>query len=681
MIKLIVIEGSKTQSRFFAEPQISIGRSDQNHLQLNDRKSSRAHCRIDRVAEGYKLVDLDSQNGTLLNGQQISQKILRPGDQIGIGEAKIFFQRAPEEFRQDERAEQRDKLSAKLRKLVDDAYRSLGEEGLFEGERVFAELLEKRGMSSLRTLEDRYQRLVKLQETSKALNSELQLNKLLALVIDNAIELTGAARGFIIVFNREGKMEIPVARNFDREFIHKPDFKISKSIAEEVGISGRAILTANASDDDRFSSSMSVMKLNLCSILCVPVTSPDRMLGVIYLDNPFQEGVFSRDDLAILTTFAAQSAVALRNSMLVEELSDSKKRLEEAVQAPRPEQAPPKPVLTTPNPRERSEFKHDYSKIVGSSDRMFEIFEVLDKVIDSDVPVLIQGASGTGKELIAHAIHENSPRRKKSFVSENCAAIAGTLLESELFGYAKGAFTGAQSNKIGLFEIADGGTIFLDEIGDTSIDMQKKLLRVLQEGEFRPVGSGRTVKVDVRLISATNRDLRAMIKNKEFREDLFYRINVINVTMPALRERREDIPQLAEHFLAKYAREHDTEPKTLSPQALAYLVNYDWPGNVRELENEILRAIALSDGVIEPEILSESFFPKEAARGGDSVPLGERTLKEIVTAETQKVERRVITEALKQAGWKKTQAAKILGISRPTLDAKIDTYDLKKPSE
>ena len=680
MIKLIIQEGSRTYSRYFADPQITVGRADQSHLQLTDRKCSRNHCRIDQVKDGYKLVDLGSQNGTLVNEVPIQQKVLKPGDRISIGEAAIYFQTGPEGMQEDPRKDLHQKLGTKLKKSIDEIYRSLGEEGLFESERILGETLEKKGLSSLRNLEDRYQNMMKLQAIIKALNSELKLNKLLAIIIDNAIELTRAARGFVILFNREGKMEIPVARNFDREAIHKPDFKISKSIAEEVGLSARPVLTANASDDDRFSASMSVVKLQLCSILCVPIQSPGRMLGVIYLDNPFKEGVFSREDLAILTTFADQSAVALRNSLLVEELRASQESLEEARR--RVDLPPESPtVANEPPPRpEPPEFKHDYSTMVGESPRMLEVFEVLDKVIASDVPILIQGESGTGKELVARVIHTNSLRKERRFVSENCAAIAGTLLESELFGYTKGAFTGAQQKKVGLFEVADGGTLFLDEIGDTSTDMQKKLLRVLQEGEFRPVGGGQNVKVDVRLISATNRDLRQMIKEGDFREDLFYRINVINVTMPALRDRREDIPLLVEHFLTKYGEENGSKRKEISPKALAYMVNYAWPGNVRELENEVQRAMALGDDVIQPEDLSESFFPKQSS-ADEPVNPGGQPLKEIVKKETEKVERRVILEALRQAEWKKNQTAKILGISRPTLDAKMEAYGLKKDAD
>jgi len=680
VIKLVVTEAGRSYTRYFADPEILIGRAEHNHLRLQDRKCSRSHCRIDRVKEGYRLVDLESQNGTQVNTQTVTQKILHAGDRIEIGEAAIWFQNGPEGTKEDPRVEQRERLAAKMRKCIDEMYRGLGDEGLFEAERLMAGVLDKRGLSAFRNLEDRYHALLKLQETSKALNSEHKLNKLLALVIDNAIEITHAARGFIILFNREGKMEIPVARNFDRESVHRPDFKISKSIAEEVGLSARPVLTANASEDDRYSASMSVMKLKLSSILCVPVQSPDRMLGVIYLDNPFQEGVFDQNDLAVLTTFADQSAVALKSSLLVEELEQSRKREEEAARSAPEADGPAEPVPPPDVERERrkrEDFRYDYSAIVGSSPKMLEIFDVLDKVIPSEVPILIQGESGTGKELIARAIHHNSPRKRKAFVSENCAAIAQTLLESELFGYTKGAFTGAKQNKVGLFEIADGGTLFLDEIGDMSMEMQKKLLRVLQEGEFRPVGGGKTVKVDVRLISASNRDLRKLIEENGFREDLFYRINVINVTMPALRERREDIPLLMDHFLEKYAAENGIARKRVAPQALAYLVNYDWPGNVRELENEIQRAVALSDDEIRPQDLSESFFPARS-EADSATEVGRRTLREIVKGETEKVERRVILEALRQASWKKNQTAKILGISRPTLDAKIDTYELRR---
>ena len=238
---------------------------------------------------------------------------------------------------------------------------------------------------------------------------------------------------------------------------------------------------------------------------------------------------------------------------------------------------------------------------------MYEIFHILDQVTDSDVPVLIQGESGTGKELIARALHFNSKRKDHPFVSENCSAIPETLLESEFFGYEKGAFTGADQDKPGLFEIANGGTLFLDEISEMNLDMQAKLLRVLQEGEIRRVGGKKTIRVDVRLISACNRDLAEEVRKKRFRSDLFYRINVITIELPPLRERKEDIPLLVEHFLQRGAKKIGRK-KRISPRALEYLMEYDWPGNVRELENEIERAMVLAEDVITPDVLSPSIL-------------------------------------------------------------------------
>lgn len=234
-----------------------------------------------------------------------------------------------------------------------------------------------------------------------------------------------------------------------------------------------------------------------------------------------------------------------------------------------------------------------YAEIVGDSPAMLKVFALIDKVAPSSVPVLIQGASGTGKELIASAIHMNSPRRDKEYVTENCAAIPETLLESELFGYKKGAFTGADRNKHGLFVAADGGTLFLDEIGDMSLNMQKKLLRVLQNGEIRPVGSNDVIHVDVRLLSASNKNLREMVGRKQFREDLFFRLNTITLELPPLRDRALDIPALAAHFIDKVSGEMGVEPAPLSKKALEALQRYRWPGNIRELENEMRRCLAL----------------------------------------------------------------------------------------
>ncbi len=324
-----------------------------------------------------------------------------------------------------------------------------------------------------------------------------------------------------------------------------------------------------------------------------------------------------------------------------------------------------------------TKLKYDYPEMVGRSRRHLDLLRLLDRVIDTQVPVLIHGESGSGKELVARAIHYQGSRKDRKFVTENCSAIPETLLESALFGYVKGAFTGADRDRTGLLEEADGGTLFLDEIGDMSPEMQAKLLRVLESGEVRPVGGKETRTVNVRVLAASHRDLRKMVEEKTFREDLFYRLAVITVEVPPLRERRDDVPLLVERFLQAYAVESRAPAKQVSEEAMALFVDYEWPGNVRELRNEIFRASALSEKVIVPEILSAQIRERAVPR---FLParLDDRPLKDIVRDTVHAVERRVLREALDRAGWKKTETARILGISRPTLDAKIEQHGLEK---
>ncbi len=321
------------------------------------------------------------------------------------------------------------------------------------------------------------------------------------------------------------------------------------------------------------------------------------------------------------------------------------------------------------------ESNYTFTEIVGQSPAMQKVFRLLKKVIPTDTTVLIQGETGTGKELVARAIHFNSPRRKKLFVSQNCAAVPETLLESELFGHVKGAFTGAHQDKKGLFLQADGGTIFLDEIGETSLEFQKRLLRVLQEGEVHPVGAEYTVKVDVRVIAATNRDLQQAIREGRFREDLFYRLNVFPIVLPPLRERREDIPLLARHFLQKYMLKTGKQLRGLDKSALAVLESYPFPGNVRELENIIQRAVVLAD---EGELLTAEHFRYLLA-----APSFEETAQEISEQEeiplkqrVEEVERFYIQETLRRYGGNISRAAQALGLSRLGLYKKMERYGI-----
>jgi transcriptional regulator with GAF, ATPase, and Fis domain len=529
--------------------------------------------------------------------------------------------------------------------------------------------------------------LRRLTEIARALNSEPDLRPLLDLILDRVVELAGAERAFLILRNPEGKLEVRASRSMDREGVKKAGAKVSRSILLQAEKSGRPVLTTNATQDPRFAGSESVAYMKLRAVVCIPMAARGKSVGLLYLDNRFEEGVFQGLDVGLLEAFATQAAIALENARLLQEnllrqreLERSKEKVEELnrilrdqVRRQSAELDQVKEVLRARHGE--TKLKHSYPEMVGRARRHLDLLRLLDRVIDTQVPVLIHGESGSGKELVARAIHYQGARKDKSFVTENCSAIPEPLLESELFGYVKGAFTGADRDRDGLLDQADQGTLFLDEIGDMSAEMQAKLLRVLESGEVRPVGGKETHTVNVRVVAASHRDLRKMVEERTFREDLFYRLAVITVEVPPLRERAEDVPVLVERFLEAYAHENGGQPRQISEEAMALLGDYAWPGNVRELRNEIFRACALSEKVIVPEVLSAQIREKAVPR---LLParLDDRPLRDIVRDAVESVERRALQEVLGRTGWRKTETARILGISRPTLDAKIEQYKL-----
>lgn len=319
--------------------------------------------------------------------------------------------------------------------------------------------------------------------------------------------------------------------------------------------------------------------------------------------------------------------------------------------------------------------RYKYDNMIGKSKPMQEMYALLDKIKSAESTVLIQGENGTGKELIAKAIHYNSPRKDKAFIIQNCSAFNDNLLESELFGHVKGSFTGAVKDKKGLFEMADKGTFFLDEIGDTSPTMQVKLLRVLQEGTFLPVGGTEPKRVDVRIIAATNRDLKEMVEKGTFREDLYYRLNVINLRVPPLRERKEDIPLLIEHFLDKSSAEHKGAKKIVTKRALEKLFDYAWPGNIRELQNEIERLVVISG--TEQKVTADMLSSRIMESSDKASVQGARVHGKLKDA-LEELEREMIREGLRRTGWNKSKLAKELGISRAGLIMKVEKYGLDK---
>ncbi len=488
--------------------------------------------------------------------------------------------------------------------------------------------------------------LTTIYQITQIINSILDLKELLNKVMDLAIDLVGAERGLIFLYRSEtDEMEMVVARNIEHQTI-KDATEYSRSILKEAG-HGRAILSHDATSDERFKEFRSVSIYHIRSLLCVPLRLKSRIIGTVYVDTRKAGVVFTEDDLQFLEAFANQAAIAIENARLYEKARQENQYLRQAVQE-----------------------RYGYENLIGRGPKMRDVFTLLTRVSSSHLSVMIRGESGTGKELVARAIHHNSPRRDRKFFTENCAALPDTLLESELFGHAKGAFTGADTSRRGLFELADGGTLFLDEVGDMSMPMQSKLLRVLQDGEFRPVGSETPRRVDVRVISATSRDLEAMIKQKTFREDLYFRLNVITVKLPPLRERREDIPLLIDHFLAKISQENKTPRLRVDGELMALLTRYAWPGNVRELENQVYRLALFASGdtlTLQDAQGDTEFFGKVTLPGTRGVDTG--------------ITRDDLQRALNQANGNRDEAAKLLGVSRATFFRKLKQFQVgqKRP--
>ncbi|MGQ0551628.1 MAG: sigma 54-interacting transcriptional regulator [Planctomycetota bacterium] len=561
---------------------------------------------------------------------------------------------------------------------------------LLEAARELAAVGEAEDMSGLAGLAERLRSLERLAEINKLLNSEHETQRLLNLIVDSAIDLTGAARGFLILFDGRAE-EFRAARNIDESTIHNPEFEVSHSVARRVAKDGRALLTANAIDDPRLSTAASISQLKLLSILCVPLISRERTLGAIYLDHPQVVGRFDERHLGTVTALAEQAAIALQNARLSEGLAQTNRelrasreevaRLNEALQARLVErEAELETVRESLDASRRAlALRYDYSAIVTCSPKMHAVLDLMDRITDTDFPVIIQGESGTGKELIARAIHFNGPRRERNFLSLNCAAIAEPLIESELFGSMRGAFTGADRDRKGLFEQAHTGSLFLDEIGDMSPSVQKRLLRVLQEGEFLPVGGREVRRVDVRILCATHRDLRKMVAEGAFREDLYYRLAVAQIRVPPLRERAEDLALLLPHFLGR----HGSGVRRIDPEALSLLRRQSWPGNVRELENFVMNLLLLdregkqvTASLVQRLIASAQHASSAPIEGfHPSGPTGE-AVEGGLKQQLEAFERKQVQAAMLAAEGNKARAAELLGVSVRTLYKMLERLGL-----
>lgn len=504
-----------------------------------------------------------------------------------------------------------------------------------------------------------------LYEVVKVINSTLDLSQVLNRTMDLVLERLGAERGMIALLEPiTRELELAVVRNLGEED-ETEGRRLSESVVRKVIDSREPILAADALADRRFAGADSIVARHIVSILCVPLAIRDRLAGAIYVDHRRSSHLFGERDLQFLVAFADQAAIAIENARLYGEIDAARLRLKEENESLRRE------ILSS----------HSLGTLIGKSRSIAELKTMLERVAQSPSTVLIRGESGTGKGLVARIIHAISPRRQGPFVAFNCAALPESLVESELFGHERGAFTGAAGQKLGRFEIAHHGTIFLDEVGKISRAVQAKLLRVVEDKEFERVGGTRTLKVDVRIIAATNLDLEQAIHSNEFREDLYYRLNIIPIVLPPLRERREDVPYLVQHFLAKISRDMGLVRKELDPDVLDLFYAYRWPGNVRELEAAIHRALVLSgsDRLEVPDFhwIAVHAGAATAAASADAAPPAIQLGQGGYPSALDRYDRQLIAAALAQSGGRIRETARLLGIARNTLKAKMKRFGLE----
>jgi transcriptional regulator with GAF, ATPase, and Fis domain len=646
-IRIEVLNGDDPSTVFESDADVvRIGRAPECELRLTGAHVSSRHACISATAAGFVIEDEGSANGSalvrgaerielLLNGEK---RALSSGDELELGGES------------GEPTRLRISLGDELPAPEVVATRSLQELAsapLALEPKVWAAVLGALGAAE--SLE-----AVVAEVAEAALRLSPRATHATVALIDDA----QAEKGLLLpmVTRVRGPDGAPVAP--------EGPVALTRSVARRVVEGRAAVLAADAPREALGSESL--LGANIRSTIGVPLWKGDDILGVLQVDNRDAPAMFDRRDVEALGVLAHGASLAVANARLIQKLTLAEEQLRKENQFLRG--------------RERS--RAGEMRIVGESRRMEQVLAQLGKVIDTRVTVLVEGETGTGKELFASALHYRSNRRDKLFVAQNCAAFPENLLESELFGHKRGAFTGATDEKKGLFEVADGGTLFLDEVGEMPLALQAKLLRVLQEGEVRPIGASVARRVNVRIVAATNRNLEKEVAEGRFREDLYYRLKVFPLRVPSLRERREDVPLLAAHFLERYTREFGREIAGFTQPALELLSAYDWPGNVRELENEVQRAVIQAEGetFITPELLSARVRKNDGkAPDADNLSAapaeeddGSGTLREMM----DRIEKRILARTLTTHGNNKTAAARALGITREGLHKKLKGFGM-----
>jgi transcriptional regulator with GAF, ATPase, and Fis domain len=635
--RIVFIAGPLKGSAFeLGEEALSVGRDSSNVARLADSLLSRRHCRVERAGDRLLLTDLESLNGTFVNGRPVREHALADGDRVTVGESCFIFLSGEGEPTTG---------PSNLVTLSDRDMQAHSTVRLKAEEALYLRPPEEAPAAD--PLAGVVRDLALLVRVSTSVNSVRETRELQRELLRLVFEAVPAERGAILLVGDDGRVVSEFG--LDRAEGGTRPVEVSRTILRQVLEEGTAVLAGDLIEGG-FREVESLRAARLSSLLCAPLTLYGRALGAVYLTAADPATHFDESHLQLVTTICGIAAVALNNARHVEQLESENDLL-----------------------RAEATVEHG---MVGEGAAVKRVYQFIARVAAADTTVLVRGESGTGKELAARALHRNSPRRERPFVAINCAALTETLLESELFGHERGAFTGALAQKKGKLEVADGGTLFLDEVGETPPAVQAKLLRVLQEREFERVGGTRTIRVDVRVVAATNRDLEEAIGKGEFRQDLYYRLNVVSFEMPPLRERREDIPLLASYFVSKYAAKFKRRVTGLSAEARACLTAYDWPGNVRELENAVERAVVLgSTERVLPEDLPETVLdaaPDPAAPDAEAAPPVTRYHDAL-----REAKRQLILRALEQSSGSFTEAARLLGVHPNYLHRLIRNLNLR----
>jgi len=608
------------------KPVTTVGRALGNDVAIPSHGLAETHVQVLFDGRDFNLEEVDKQAEILINGKKKRRARLVHGDRITLGDVEVSFS-------------------------IFDEPQKVTRAGSGPNDTNPASISE----TQLHVTNQQLAGLRKLYEFSEKLMMMKDIDQLLESMLDAVIEVTGAEKGLILLNDdafttaqprKEKDLEFPAStdaptsatpsarvrasRNVKREAIAETSGSISDSIVRKVIETGRPVIVSDALSDSQFKTSESVLALRLSSVMCAPLVSQGHVQGVLYVGNDRVKGLFDRNQLDVLSIFAAQASTILQNAMLLNALLADKAKLVNELKDKR------------------------FGEIIGACPSMLEVFRKLQKVATTDISVLITGETGTGKELIAREIHRRSNRVNGPFIVINCGAIPENLIESELFGHVKGAFTGAIASRPGKFQAANGGTLFLDEIGELPLNLQVKLLRALQERVVFRVGDSKPEKVDIRIVAATNRVLEEEIRAGRFREDLYYRLNVVNIYLPGLRERGDDVIIIAKALLSKHTEELGAHVQGFTPQALAAVKKHPWPGNIRQLENRIKKALVLCE---------------KSLLGPEDLDLGKEAESPILPLEKAKEEfqRKYVLEVLERNNGNRTQTARDLGVDPRTI--------------